>query len=236
MIHGQTDNMHIARKRMVEEQLVKRGIKDQNVLKAMLHIPRHYFVEEALSAQAYHDNPLSIGQGQTISQPYSVAKMTEALRLNGEEKILEIGTGCGYQTSILASIVKQVYTIERIKPLAMQARRNLKKLGFRNIVLRVGDGTRGWPEQGEFDGILIAAGSPKIPEPLINQLKIGRSLVIPVGDHDSQNLYRITRTNSKPKIENLGPCRFVKLVGMYGWEKQTRIGQRTSTVKKRHLV
>jgi protein-L-isoaspartate(D-aspartate) O-methyltransferase len=227
------DIFSVSRKRMIEEHLLSRGIKDKNVIQVMYRIPRHLFVDEALHSQAYGDTALGIGFGQTISQPYSVAKMTEALMLKGDEKILEIGTGCGYQTSVLSVLSKEVYTIERIKGLALKARDNLKKLNLKNITMRVGDGTKGWMDKAPFDGILIAAGSPQIPMPLIDQMKVGGRLIIPLGDDDDQKLYRITKTTGKPKLENLGPCKFVKLVGAHGWRNQRKVGE---GVNKRSLV
>lgn len=220
------DHFHIARKRMIHEQLIRRGIADLRVLEAMGNSPRHLFVDQALAEQAYGDHPVSIGEGQTISQPYIVALMTEALRLNGSEKILEIGTGCGYQTSILATLGSQVFTIERIKLLALKARRILKNLSFTNIVMRVGDGTRGWEEEAPFDRILIAAGSPKIPQPLVTQLVLGGAMVVPVGKEGEQSLLRITkREDGTSPIEDLGACRFVKLVGKFGWHRQRSPGE-----------
>lgn len=229
----QQEPFSVARRRMVERQLLVRGIKDERVLATMLKVPRHQFVADALSEQAYGDYPLGIGEGQTISQPYIVALMTEALQLRGGEKILEIGTGCGYQTAILAEIVGQVYTIERIKNLGFMARRTLKNLGYKNIVMRIGDGSRGWPEAQPFDGILIAAGSPTIPAPLLEQLADGGRLVIPVGNEDAQDLIRMTRMQNNFKKENLGACRFVKLVGRHGWQRQTKAGDK---FVKRSLV
>ena len=232
----------IARKRMVNEQLLRRGIEDPRVLETMARVSRHMFVDEALADQAYGDNPLGIGEGQTISQPYMVALMTQSLKLSGTEKVLEIGTGCGYQTAILAELVRQVYTIERIKTLGLMARSTLKKLGYRNIVIRIGDGSHGWrtppqesgvAEQILFDGILVAAGSPEIPEPLVAQLSEGGRLVIPIGTEDSQVLMRVTKVNGKSAVENLGACRFVKLVGKFGWHRQKQAGDR---FKKRSLV
>lgn len=223
----------IARRRMVEEQLMARDITDARVLQAMAKVPRHLFVSQALSNQAYSDNPLGIGCGQTISQPYMVALMSQSLKLQGNEKVLEIGTGCGYQSSILAELAGSVYTIERVRALAFLARRVLRELGHRNIILRVGDGSRGWPEAHPFDGILVAAGSPVVPLPLLDQLAEGGRLVVPVGGEDDQLLMRMTKKDGKVVEENLGACRFVKLVGEFGWKGQRVAGDR---FKKRSLV
>ncbi len=205
---------------MVEEQIVSRGIKDPMLIEAMRKIPRHLFVEEALQSQAYGDFPLPIGEKQTISQPYMVALMTEALRLTKKEKVLEIGTGSGYQTAILAELSEKVYSIERIRSLALRARKLLYDLGYYNIEIKVFDGTFGWMEKSPFDAIIVTAGSPDIPKPLVDQLAIGGRLVIPVGDALSQDLFRVTKTEEGLIKEDLGGCRFVKLIGKYGWEKE----------------
>lgn len=234
--HKDLRNEHdfsIARRRMVEEQLMARDITDPRVLQVMGKVPRHFFVNQALWDQAYSDNPLGIGCGQTISQPYMVALMTQSLNLCGNEKVLEIGTGCGYQSSILAELVGFVYTIERVRTLAFLARRVLRELRYRNIVLRVGDGSSGWPEAQPFNGILVAAGSPVVPYPLVDQLAEGGRLVVPVGGEDDQLLIRMTKKGGKVKEENLGACRFVKLVGEFGWKGQRVAG---GGFKKRSLV
>lgn len=205
---------------MVGEQIVSRGIKDPMLIEAMKRIPRHLFVEEALQSQAYGDFPLPIGEKQTISQPYMVALMTEALKLNKKEKVLEIGTGSGYQTAILAELSEKVYSIERIRSLALRARKLLYDLGYFNIEIKIFDGTFGWMEKSPFDAIIVTAGSPDIPKPLIDQLAIGGRLVIPVGDAVTQDLFRVTKTRERLIKENLGGCRFVKLIGKYGWEKE----------------
>lgn len=223
----------VARRRMIERQLVSRGISDERVLAAMMKIPRHLFVDPGLMDQAYGDNPLGIGEGQTISQPYIVALMTQALDLKGHEKVLEIGSGCGYQTAILAELAGQVYTIERLKELGFMARRNLKNLGCRNIVIRIGDGSRGWEDAAPFDAILIAAGSPEIPKPLLAQLVEGGKMVVPVGTEEEQSLMRVTRRGVKSDVEDLGACRFVKLVGEYGWKRKREAGDK---FVKRSLV
>jgi len=206
-----------ARLKMVEEQVVTRGIKDPRVIAAMKKVPRHLFVEEALQNQAYSDYPLPIGEKQTISQPYIVAIMTEALQLTGKERVLEIGAGSGYQTAILAEMVRAVYSFERIRSLAIKARKLLLELGYNNVEVKFSDGTYGWPEEAPFDGIMVTAGSPDIPQPLVDQLALGGRLVIPVGDESIQDLIRITKTEEGITKDDLGGCRFVKLVGKYGW-------------------
>jgi len=207
-----------ARLKMVEEQLTSRGIKDARLIAAMQKIPRHLFVEEALQSQAYTDHPLPIGEKQTISQPYMVALMTEALLLKGKEKVLEIGTGSGYQTAILAEMSEKVFSVERIRPLAIRARTLLYDLRYFNVEIKIFDGTFGWVEESPFDAILVTAGSPDIPQPLIDQLATGGRLVIPVGDAFVQELFRVTKTETGVKKEDLGGCRFVKLIGKYGWK------------------
>jgi protein-L-isoaspartate(D-aspartate) O-methyltransferase len=209
-----------ARLKMVEEQIVSRGIKDPRLIAAMKKIPRHLFVEEALQSQAYTDHPLPIGEKQTISQPYMVALMTEALLLTGRERVLEIGTGSGYQTAILAELSEKVFSVERIRPLAIRARKLLYELGYFNVEIKIFDGTFGWMEESPFDAILVTAGSPDIPETLIDQLAMGGKLVIPVGDVFVQDLFRVTKTEGGVKKEDLGGCRFVKLIGKYGWENE----------------
>ena len=203
---------------MVEEQIIVRGIKDPKVIAAMKKVPRHLFVEEALQGQAYGDHPLPIGEKQTISQPYMVALMTEALELKGREKVLEIGAGSGYQTAILAEIALNVFSIERIRSLAIQARKLLYELGYLNVEIKFSDGTYGWSEESPFNAILVTAGGPDIPQVLIDQLVMGGRLVIPVGDSYIQNLIIVTKTEEGIRKEDLGGCRFVKLIGKYGWE------------------
>ena len=207
-----------ARLKMVEEQITSRGTKDARLIAAMKKIPRHLFVEEALQSQAYTDHPLPIGEKQTISQPYMVALMTEALLLTGKEKVLEIGTGSGYQTAILAELSEKVFSVERIRSLAIRARKLLYELGYFNVEIKIFDGTFGWTEESPFDAIVVTAGSPDIPQPLIDQLAIGGRLVIPVGDAFVQDLFRVTKTKEGVRKEDLGGCRFVKLIGKYGWE------------------
>ncbi|MBW1679049.1 MAG: protein-L-isoaspartate(D-aspartate) O-methyltransferase [Deltaproteobacteria bacterium] len=207
------------RLQMVNSQLVKRGIKDERVLEAMGKVPRHLFVPGELRARAYRDGPLSIGEGQTISQPYMVALMTEGLGLNGGETVLEIGTGSGYQTAILAELADTVYTIERITILSEKAQPVLREMGYRNIHFKVSDGTYGWPGRGPFDGIIVTAGAPEISQVLVDQLKEGGILVIPVGSRYSQTLYRVTKKKGNIEKENLTLCIFVPLVGDYGWKE-----------------
>ncbi len=211
----------VAYKRMIKEQLLDRGIRNERVLDVMRKIPRELFVDEALKNQAYIDAPLQIGEGQTISQPYIVALMSESLQLQGHEKVLEIGTGCGYQTAILASLARQVYTIERFKSLGLKARERLIRLGLRNIVLRIGDGSYGWPEAAPFDAIIVTCAAPKIPDTYVQQLAVGGKLVIPVAvdkSETNQNLVLATKTPNGLTEKILTPCRFVKLVGTHGFE------------------
>ena len=206
-----------ARERMVAEQLVPRGIRDPQVLGAMTRVPRHLFVEGNIADQAYQDRPLSIGEGQTISQPYIVALMTEALELKGIEKTLEIGTGSGYQTALLAELSAQVYTVERISELQIKARDTLDSLGYTNIHFKTFDGTLGWEEEAPYHAILVTAGAPRIPTPLINQLAEGGRMVIPIGDRFAQELIKLHKQNGDITSESLGGCRFVALLGEYGW-------------------
>jgi len=210
----------LARKRMVQEQLVARGIQDKRVLDAMMKVPRHLFVEEGLWHQAYGDFPLPIGEGQTISQPYIVALMTAVLHVKGDEKVLEIGTGSGYQAAILAELTKQVFSIERIGPMASKARKILDELGYANVLIQVSDGTYGWKEEAPFDGIIVTAGAPEIPSTLVEQLGKGGRLVIPVGDEYSQTLFTVVKKEKGYKREDLGGVRFVKLIGDHGWKAE----------------
>jgi protein-L-isoaspartate(D-aspartate) O-methyltransferase len=213
-------DLAVARKRMVAE-LVKRGITDQRVLDAMLQIPRHIFVEEAMAAQAYSDTSLPIGEKQTISQPYTVAKMTQMLELTGREKVLELGTGSGYQAAVLATLADRVYTVERIRPLALKARKALDSLRLLNVNLRIGDGTDGWPEEAPFDAILVTAGAPGVPQCLVDQLGPGGRLVIPVGDQVDQQLLVVRkRLDGSVEREESEGCRFVRLIGRNGWSEE----------------
>lgn len=210
----------IARRRMVERYVIGQGISDQRVIDAMLRVPRHLFVEEALRSQAYTDFALPIGERQTISQPHTVAFMTEALGLTGNERVLEIGTGSGYQAAILACLTSQVYTVERHATLARKARKVLDQIGLGNRVhIRVSDGTFGWDEMAPFDAIITTAGAPSIPEKYRNQIAAGGKLLIPVGDRGGQVIYRVTRNASGGFVEEkLIECRFVPLVGAHGWK------------------
>jgi protein-L-isoaspartate(D-aspartate) O-methyltransferase len=214
------DRFQKQRWRMVETQIQARGVTKTRILEAMSKIQRHLFVEEALADQAYNDNPLPIGELQTISQPYMVALMTDALELKGRERVLEIGTGSGYQTALLAELAEQVFSIERVASLANNARRILDHLGYYNVAIRVGDGTYGWKEEAPFDAILVTAGAPGIPQPLVEQLAVGGRLVVPVGGRSVQDLLKVTRQSEDVqdlKKEHLGGCRFVDLIGEYGW-------------------
>jgi len=208
-----------ARERMVETQIKARGIKDERVIQAMLKVPRHLFVPPSLRDQAYGDFPLPIGEGQTISQPYIVALMTEALELKGNERVLEIGTGSGYQTAILAELALWVYTIERYANLQEKAKAILLELGYKNISFKVGDGTLGWKEAAPFEAIIVTAAAPEIPPPLIEQLAEGGKIVIPVGDEFSQMLIKGVKRGGTLHTKTLEPVRFVKLIGAYGFKE-----------------
>jgi protein-L-isoaspartate(D-aspartate) O-methyltransferase len=206
------------RERMVDEQLVARGVTDPRVLEVMRRLPRHVFVDEALRDRAYGDHPLPIGEGQTISQPFIVGRMTELLRLTGREKVLEVGTGCGYQAAVLAELAARVCTMERIPRLAARARETLEGLGYRNVWVRAANGTLGWPDEAPFDRILVAAGGPTVPPPLFEQLAEGGRMVIPVGDAANQVLQVIEKVQGVKRVTEDSGCVFVKLVGKYAWE------------------
>lgn len=208
------------RELMVETQLISRGIKDKNLLNVMKKVPRHLFVDDSLQHKAYDDMALPIGEGQTISQPYMVAIMTELLELKGDEKVLEIGTGSGYQAAILAELSREVYTVERIASLAIKAEERLRSLGYSNIRIKVGDGTLGWPEEAPFDRIMTTAGAPKVPEPLIEQLSEGGLIVIPVGNRFSQQLLKVKKYKGRLSEEYHTHCVFVPLIGEYGWKAE----------------
>lgn len=209
----------LARERMVRNQLISRGITSKGVLEAMGKIQRDRFIEEALVGEAYNDHPLPIGHKQTISQPYIVALMTEALELEGDEKVLEIGTGSGYQTAILAELSEKVYTIERVRNLMVKARNTLAELGYNNILFKAFDGTLGWAEHKPYDAIIVTAGAPKIPQPLLDQLADGGRLIIPVGNKFSQELIKVTNKQGTYIQKDLGGCRFVDLIGLHGWSE-----------------
>jgi protein-L-isoaspartate(D-aspartate) O-methyltransferase len=218
-VKNNNDRQAWARKRMIEKDIVPRGIKDQRVLGAMQKIPRHLFVGESQRMNAYEDHPLPIGEGQTISQPFIVALMTEALMLKGNESVLEIGTGSGYQTAILAELAGRVYSVERIPLLTGKARSVLDSLDYRNVLVKLSDGTLGWPEYAPYERILVTAGSPSVPQPLVDQLAPGGILVVPVGSNSVQELMRVRKTeDGRTREENLGACVFVRLVGQHGWK------------------
>ena len=201
------------RQRMVQEQLMPRGIREASVLAAMAKVPREEFVPADSRTASYEDGPLPIGYGQTISQPYIVAFMTEQLRLKPSDRLLEIGSGSGYQAAILAELVADVYTIEILEPLAKTAEATLQRLGYKNVHLRVGDGYQGWPEEGPFDAIIVTCAPDKVPQPLVDQLKDGGRMVIPVGERFAQQLYLLEKKNGQLKESATLPVRFVPMAG-----------------------
>jgi protein-L-isoaspartate(D-aspartate) O-methyltransferase len=205
------------RTRMVEDQLVRRGITDERVLGAMRRVARHLFVDEALRDRAYGDHALPIGEEQTISQPYIVALMSSLLGLTGQEKVLEVGTGSGYQTAVLAELARRVCSIERLPRLAQRARTLLDGRGYSNVWIRVGSGTLGWPDEAPFDRILVAAGGPAVPPPLFEQLAPGGRMVVPLGDVEGQTLMVVENAGGTMKLTPHGDCKFVRLVGKYAW-------------------
>ena len=207
-----------ARKRMVQEQLVSRGINDPRVLRAMAEIPRHLFLESELWSHAYEDHPITIRANQTISQPYMVALMVEALELKGAERVLEVGTGSGYAAAVLSELCAEVFSVEVVGELAFSARTLLSGLGYRNVSVLVGDGTLGWEEHAPYDAVVISAAAPCIPRPLLEQLKTPGYLVFPMGEKELQTLVRIRKDRTEIREEYLGDCHFVKLTGKYGWE------------------
>lgn len=208
-----------ARAQMVEDQLRARDITDPRVLAAMGAVPRHLFVDASLRGRAYDDSPLPIDAAQTISQPYMVALMSEALALEGTERVLEIGTGSGYQTAILAELAGEVFSVERLPVLADRARERLAALGYQERVhVHVGDGGQGWPAAAPFDGIIVTAAAQSVPRPLLEQLCDGGALVLPLGEAELQGLARIRRRGGGLQVDYFGECRFVKLIGEYGWE------------------
>jgi len=208
------------REHMVRYQIEARGVRDKRVLQAMRTVPRHLFVPESMRDSAYRDCPLPIGMGQTISQPYIVALMTEALELSENDKVLEIGTGSGYQAAILAELAREVYTVERHSSLAERATTLLKELGYNNIHVRVGDGTLGWPEHAPYDAIIVTAAAPEVPTPLLEQLADGGRLVAPIGPRWSQVLVRVRREGGRFREEEITPVAFVPLVGVHGWRDE----------------
>lgn len=213
------DEYTISRDKMIKLLREHYKIRDARVLDAMRDVPRHFFVPSALKTQAYKDNALPIAANQTISQPFIVARMSELLELSPEARILEIGAGSGYQTTILARLAGKIFAIERIAQLAKEAQERLQTLQIHNVLLRCGDGTNGWDVYAPYDGILVAAGSPDMPEPLLQQLKIGGRLVIPIGkDQKTQHLIRVTRTEKSFLTEDFGACAFVPLIGEHGWK------------------
>lgn len=219
MFHNNT-SLEQARHQMVERQLAGRGITDERVLQVMREVPRHRFVPEDMWDMAYRDTPLPIGQGQTISQPYIVAYMTQMLHLTPDDRVLEVGTGSGYQVAILSQLAQQVYTIERVRELAERAERIIKELGYNNVMFRVGDGGYGWPEAAPFDAIIVTAAAPELPQPLIDQLADDASLVAPIGPAGYQELVRLTKHGVQTPIEKLVPVAFVPLVGEHGWRER----------------
>ena len=208
----------LLRQQMVDPQLRKRAIRDERVLAAMLSVPRHQFVPAELAEQAYEDRPLPIGQGQTISQPFMVAAMAEALRLSGGERVLEIGAGSGYQAAVLSLLAREVHAVEMHEDLAVSCRERLARLGYANVHVHVGDGTLGWPSEAPFEAILVTAAAPDIPPPLVAQLAEGGRLVLPVGSQDEQRLFRLEKHGDATSSRPLFSCRFVPLVGKYGWK------------------
>jgi protein-L-isoaspartate(D-aspartate) O-methyltransferase len=207
-----------ARERMVEKQLVSRGISDPRVLRAMAKVPRHLFLESELWEHAYEDHPLPIGAHQTISQPYILALMVEALELKGTERVLEVGTGSGYAAAVLSELCAEVFTVEVLEELALKSRALLSNLGYKNVSLLMGDGTLGWEEHSPYDAVVISAAAPCIPRPLVEQLKVPGYLVFPIGEEELQTLVRIRKDRAGIREEYLGDCHFVKLTGRYGWE------------------
>ena len=207
---------HVHRTRMVDRQLAGH-IRDENVLRAMRSVPRHLFVPGSDVPLAYGDHPMSIGHGQTISQPYMVAKMTEVLALTGGEKVLEIGSGSGYQTAVLKALQADVYTVERVPELSKRAQENVARAGYSGVHYRVGDGSRGWPEEAPFDRVIVTAGAPTMPVSLVEQLREGGSMVIPVGGEEEQELLLVRRGQGRVTRERICACVFVKLWGDEGW-------------------
>lgn len=215
--NGFSDRTHAARIAMVELQLRGRGIRDERVLEAMTKVPRHFFVAPSFADRAYDDQPLPIGESQTVSQPYIVAAMLESLSLKPSDKVLEIGTGSGYQTALLAELVAEVFSIERHASLTQAAQQVLERLGYQNVQLRTGDGSLGWPDAAPFDGIIISAAAPQIPPSLMAQLKDGGRMIAPVGTPEVQDLRLVCRLGDEIRSVRLDGCRFVPLVGKEGF-------------------
>jgi len=213
----QIDSFLTQRRSMVESQLRARGIRDERVLAAMFRVPRHEFVSEEHREQVYEDHPIPIGEGQTISQPYIVAIMLEALALNPSDTVLEIGTGSGYQTALLAELVRQVYSVERYASLARAAQATLARLGFNNVEVILGDGSHGLPDRAPFDAIVVSAAAPQIPPPLFEQLREGGRMVIPVGPAHAQELQLVRKHNGHAVVTVMEGCRFVPLIGSEGY-------------------
>ena len=207
-----------ARERMVQDQLVARGITDARVLAIMGRVPRHTFVEEYLRNQAYEDYPLPIGENQTISQPYIIAIMAQVLQLERTERILEIGTGSGYFSAILAELGAIVYSVERLESLARRAQATLQSLGYRNVLIDIGDGSLGWPDHAPFDAVVVGSAAPCLPRPLLSQLIPGGRLLLPIGEEELQTLVKVSKEPTGLREDYFGDCRFVKLRGRYGWE------------------
>ena len=223
-LHGLPDyrgcdviDYQVARSRMVKEQLISRGITDERVLQAMSIIPRHLFIDQAFLPRAYGDSPLPIGCDQTISQPYIVATMTQEIGIKGDDKILEIGTGSGYQTAILSFLGARVYTIERNEELSKQAETVIRNLNIKNVRFKIGDGSIGWEKHAPYDGIIVTAGAPDIPDELMEQLAVGGTIVIPVGKRDTQRLIRVTKGENIIEKHEMLACSFVPLLGKQGW-------------------
>lgn len=213
-----TDPYHFARQRMLNSLRV-RGVRDEKVLKAMASVPRHLFVEEALTAKAYGDHPLPIPGGQTISQPYMVAKMTELLEVTKKDKVLEVGAGSGYQTIVLSHVAGLIFSVERIEELAKLAKARIRQFNIDNVIMRCSDGSLGWPEHGPYKAILAAAAAPDIPTALVEQLEVGGSLVLPIGTEQEQRLIRVRKIRQGTTVEDHGSVIFVKMIGRQGWNK-----------------
>ena len=220
MVARPVDNELLGARQRLVETLQEKGIKDLAVLRAFEMTPRHAFVPTGLKHRAYEDAPLPIGNGQTISQPYVHAKYLELLKLTGREKVLEIGTGSGYQTVLLSNLVEQVFSIERIPALFLQAREAIQRIGARNVSMLLGDGTVGWRDYAPYDAILVSAGGPNVPQPLVEQLADGGRMLVPVGPKDEQTLKLVTRRGSGIEVTDIAPVRFVPLYGTHGWDQQ----------------